>query len=168
MTRARLALFGGLLALAACSKPSAPKVTPISGRVTSTSASGINVEAKLEADNKNDIDLDIESFTAKLKLDNAVDVGPVTAPHAIHLPAHKKVQFDLPISFKWTEVLSLAPLALSNKDVPYEASGTVKVGAEGLEVEVPFKVTGVVTHAQMQAAVGKAIPKVPGLPGLPF
>jgi hypothetical protein len=48
--------------------------------------------------------------------------------------------------------------------VPYEASGTVKVSAESIDVEVPFKVSGVLTHQQVVQAVGSAIPKVPGLP----
>jgi LEA14-like dessication related protein len=164
MNAARPLLAAAVLSLAACSKPEPPTVTPISGRVTSISTTGITVEAKLEAHNPNDFDLNVKSFTATVVLDNTYNIGTVTSPHAIKLPAKKKKQIEIPIALKWNDVASLAPLAMSNKDVPYEASGTVKVSAESIELELPFKVTGIVTHAQIMQAVGKSIPKVPGLP----
>jgi LEA14-like dessication related protein len=164
MNRARSLLFAAALALGACSKPEPPTITPISGRITSISPSGMSVEAKLEGYNPNSFDITVKSFTAKVTLDDKYDIGTVTERKAIELPSKKKKQFDVPISLKWHDVAALAPLALSNRDVPYVAEGSVKVKAESIELEVPFKVNGIVTHAQISQAVGRSIPQIPGLP----
>lgn len=164
MTAARSLLAAAALTLVACSKPEPPTVRPISGRITSINGNGITVEAKLEAKNPNSFDIKVKSFNATIVLDDKINIGTVTSLHSITLPAEKKKQIDLPISVKWNDVGALAPLALSNRDVPYEASGTVKVAAGSVDLDLPFKVTGVVTHAQITQAVGKSIPHVPGLP----
>jgi LEA14-like dessication related protein len=153
-------------ALGACSKPEPPTVTPISGRVMSIDSTGMKVEAKLEAWNPNDFELGVKSFTAKITLDHQYNIGTVTSPHAVMLPPKKKKTFEVPISLKWNDVAALAPLALQNRDVPWEAEGTVKVSADSIDVELPFKVSGTVTHQQIVQAVGKSLPK--GLPALPF
>lgn len=164
MNAARPLLAAAVLALAACSKPEPPTVTPLSGRVSAISTTGITVEAKLEGYNPNDFDLGVKSFNATVVLDNTYNIGKVSSSHTIKLPAHKRTKFDVPISLKWNDVGALAPLAMSNKDVPFEATGTVKVSADSIDVELPFKVTGIVTHQQIVQAVGKSIPKIPGLP----
>lgn len=164
MIVARPFLAAALFALAACSRPEPPTVQPISGRVSAISNTGITVDAKLEAYNPNDFEISVKSFTATIVLDHQYDIGTVTSQHAVTLPAKKKKVFEVPISLKWHDVGALAPLALSNKDVPYEASGSVKVDTGAMDLDVPFKVAGVVTHAQISQAVGKSIPKIPGLP----
>ena len=103
-------------------------------------------------------------LSRSVTLDHRIIVGPVSSPEAVTLPAKKKRVFDVPISVKWNDVAALAPLALSSHDVPWDADGTVKIGAESLDVELPFKVSGVVTQKQISQAVGKALPKIPGLP----
>jgi LEA14-like dessication related protein len=164
VARPFLAAAVASVALVACSRPEPPTVQPISGRVSAISNTGITVDAKLEAYNPNDFEINVKSFTATVVLDHQYNVGTVTSTHAVSLPAKKKKVFEVPITIKWNDVGSLAPLAMSNKDVPYDASGTVKVGTGSFEVEVPFKVSGVVTHAQISQAVNKAIPHIPGLP----
>jgi LEA14-like dessication related protein len=163
MNAARPLLAAAVFALAACSKPEPPTITPVSGRVSSISTTGLTVEAKLEGYNPNDLDLGVKSFTANIVLDGSIDLGKVSSAHAIKLPAHKRTKFDVPIAVKWNDVGALAPLAMSNKDVPYEATGTVKVSADDIDVELPFKVSGVVTHQQIVQAAGKSIPHIPGL-----
>ena len=164
MIAARPLLAAAALALAGCSTPEPPTVKPISGRITTIDSNGITVEAKLEGHNPNDFDIKVKSFTATIVLDDKHNIGTVTSQQAITLPAEKKKVIDLPIAVKWNDVASLAPLALQNRDVPYEASGKVKVAAKSIDVELPFKVTGTVTHAQIMQAVGSAIPQIPGLP----
>jgi LEA14-like dessication related protein len=165
MNAARALLLAAALGLAACSRPEPPTVKPVSARVTSVGTNGIALNAKLEADNPNDVDLSIKSLSATITLDGKYTVGTVTIPHAITLPAKKKKQFEVPISMPWGNVAEIAPLALQNRDVPYEVKGTVKGGTESIDLQMPFTVTGVVTHQQIQQAVGSAIPK--GIP-LPF
>lgn len=152
------------VALAACSKPEPPTVRPISGRVTAISPAGIDVEAKLEAYNPNGFDIASKSFTATITLDHQYDAGTVTSTHPVTLPAEKKKVFDLPLSVKWNDVLGLAPLALSKRDVPWDADVKVTVSGGGIDVELPFKLSGVLTHAQITQAVGRSLPKIPALP----
>lgn len=164
MHAARFLSIAAAIALCGCSRPEPPTITPLSGRVASISPTGLTVEATLEGNNPNDFDLSLRSFTAQLTLDGKYDIGTVTAPHRIDLPANKKKTFQVPIAFRWHDVVGLAPLALSNRDVPYTADGRVKVTAGSVELEVPFKVSGVVTHQQIVEAVGRSLPRIPGLP----
>jgi len=164
MIVARPFLAAAAVAFVACSRPEVPTVQPISGRVSAISNTGITVDAKLEAYNPNDFEISVKSFTATIVLDHQYNIGTVTSAQAVTLPAKKKKLFEVPITIKWNDVGALAPLAMSSKDVPYEASGSVKVDTGSIDLDVPFKVTGVVTHAQISQAVGKAIPRIPGLP----
>jgi LEA14-like dessication related protein len=166
MSPARLPkiVLAAALGLAACTKPEPPTVKPISGRVTTVSPAGLDVEAKLEATNPNDFDILVKSYTATVKLDRRIEIGSMSSSQPITLPASKKKVIDVPISVKWNDVVALAPLALANRDVPWEAEGTVKVKAESLEVDLPFKVNGTLTHQQIVTAVGKSLPAIP----LPF
>jgi len=163
MSSARSLLLVATLALGACSRPEPPTVKPLSGRVTAITGTGLDVEAKLEAYNPNDFDIPVKSFTATITLDHKYDAGTVTSAHAVTLPGLKKKVFELPISVKWTDVASLAPLALVNRDIPFDADVKVIVDAKGVDVTVPFKVSGVVTHQQIVTAVGRSLPKIPGL-----
>jgi LEA14-like dessication related protein len=164
MSLARAFALGSLLALAACSKPEPPTVKPVSGRLLGITGEGLDVEAKLEAYNPNDFEIEVKSFTASVTIDRTINIPDVTSPQVVRLPAKKKKVFDLPVSLKWNAALGLAPLALANRDVPWEASGTVKIGGDSLEVDLPFKVSGIITHQQVTQAVGRALPKLP----LPF
>lgn len=163
MSSARSLLAVTALALAACSRPEPPTVRPISGKVTTISTTGLDLEAKLEATNPNGFDIPIRSFTAKITLDHKYDAGTVSSNHAVTLPAEQKKVFDLPISLKWNDVTTLAPLALVTRDIPWDADVTIKVDAKGIDVDVPFKVSGVITHLQIVTAVGRSLPKIPGL-----
>jgi LEA14-like dessication related protein len=152
------------LATGACTAPEVPTVKPVSGRVLGINTTGLELEAKLEAENKNDFDIEVKSFTATITLDKTIKIGTVSAPNPVTLPANKKKVFDVPMSVKWNDAMTLAPLALSNRDVPWEAEGKVQVGGNHLDVELPFKVSGVVTHQQIVQAAGRSLPKIPGIP----
>jgi LEA14-like dessication related protein len=150
--------------LLACSKPEPPTVRPVSGRFVGISPAGLDVEAKLEATNPNDFDIKVKSFTADVTLDRRIKVGTITSTTTITLPAKQKKVFDVPISVKWDDVSALVPLGLSNRSVLWEAEGKVKLSADGLDVSVPFKVDGSLSHQQIMTAVSKSIPQIPGLP----
>ena len=163
MSSARSLLVLAALAVAACSPPEPPTFKPISGRVTAITADGLDIEAKVEAYNPNDFDIPVESCTATVTLDHKYNVGTVTMPRPVTLPAQKKKLVDLPISLKWNDVASLAPLALVNRDIPWDADVKVKVDAKATDVVLPFKVSGVVTHQQIVTAVGRSLPRIPGI-----
>jgi LEA14-like dessication related protein len=152
------------LTIASCTKPEVPTVKPVSGRLTGVTTTGIDVEAKLEAYNPNDFEIEVRSYTATVTLDRNINVGTVTSQSKVTLPANKKKVFDVPVGVKWNDVQQLAPLALTNRDIPWEAEGKVKIGGDTIDVELPFKVNGIVTHQQVVQAVGRSLPKIPGLP----
>jgi LEA14-like dessication related protein len=153
-----------VLALLACSKPEPPTVRPVSGRFVGISQTGLDVEAKLEATNPNDFEIKVKSFTADVTLDHQIKVGSVTSESTITLPAKQKKVFDIPISVRWESVSALVPLGLSNRNVPWEAEGKVKLSADGLDVSLPFKVDGMLSHQQIMTAVRNSLPHVPGMP----
>ncbi len=166
--RAAPALLAAVMAIASCTKPELPTVKPVSGRLVGVSTSGIDVEAKLEAYNPNDFDIEVRSYSATVTLDHKINVGTVSSQQKVTLPAKQKKTFDVPVGIKWNDAQQLVPLALSTRDIPWDADGKVKIGGDSIDVELPFKVSGVVTHQQVQQAVNRSIPKIPGLPGLPF
>ena len=168
MTRARFLLLATVLVGLACTRPEPPTITPISGRVTRISPTGITVEAKLEGYNPNSFNIRVKGATAHVVLDEKVDVGTMKLPFPVVLPAGKRQLFDIPIALNWRDVVSLAPLALSNRDVPYVADGTINISAADIDLEVPFRVTGLVTHQQLMQAASRSIPQIQGLPKLPF
>ena len=168
MSCARAVLFAVATAFvsSACARPEPPTITPIAGRVVSISASGIKVEAKLEAYNPNGFDIRVERATTHLVLDRTFDAGTVTLPFPVDLPAKQRKDIDVPVALSWTDALQIAPMAISNRDVPYVADGTIRVSAASLELDLPFKVTGFVTHQQLVQAV-RSLPTLKGLE-LPF
>jgi LEA14-like dessication related protein len=164
MRSARPLALAAAFGLLACSKPEPPTVRPVSGRFVGISSTGLDVEAKLEATNPNDFEIKVKSFTADVTLDHRIKVGSVSSTTTVTLPAKQKKVFDIPISVKWEDLGALAQLGLSNKNVPWEAEGKVKLSADSIDVSLPFKVDGILTHQQIMTAVSQSIPKIPGLP----
>jgi LEA14-like dessication related protein len=159
-----VALCLGLLAIG-CSKPKPPTVTPRSARVTNVSLQGVDIAADLIVYNPNDIDLSVKKVTAKVTLDKKYDVGEFTESKPVLLPAKKKTIVKMPVQVRWADVMGLADLATSNRDIEYLIDGDAEVGGDVLRVNVPFTITGTVTHAELMQAAGKMVPK--GIP-LPF
>jgi LEA14-like dessication related protein len=147
-----------------CSKPKAPTVTPRSARVTNVSLRGVEITADLVVYNPNDIDLTVKSVTAKVTLDKKYDVGEFTDAKPVVLPAKKKTIVNVPIKVQWADVMGLADLATSNRDVDYLIDGDAQIGGDVLSVTVPFTITGTVSHAELMKAAGKAMPKGVQLP----
>lgn len=153
--------------LLACEKPSAPTLTPVSGRVTSVSVTGIGLEVVLDAKNPNGIDITTRSMTGKVTLDGKYQVGDVSTATTMTLPAKKTTRLTLPLTVQWKDITSVIALAASNRNVPYRIDGTVAIGGESLNVDVPFAIDGVVTHAELVKVTASSIPNLPGIPGLP-
>jgi len=151
------------LGLAACSRPQPPKVTPEGGRVTSISLGGLDVDVRLKVENPNDIDLDVESVVAHVTVDGTYDLGTVVIPKAVHLPANKTIEAVVPVHGAWGNLAALAPLAQKHADIPYEIDGTAKV-SNVVTLDLPFKITGTLSRAEMMRIAASAIPKLPGLP----
>jgi LEA14-like dessication related protein len=163
-----LCIFTSLVAWAvvACTKPDPPVLTPKEATVSGVTGAGVDLSAKIEAYNPNKFDLSARSVTAALTLDGKYDVGSVTIPRAVVIPAGQRVVLDVPISIKWTDLSPLLTVAANGQDVPYQLSGTVNIGGDTLNVDLPFKIGGIMTHDQIIKATLRSIPPFP-LPGLP-
>jgi LEA14-like dessication related protein len=161
---ARLVPFACAAALAVgCSKPTPPKVTPVGAKIRSVVPNGINLDVKLSAYNPNSFDLPVQSVTANVVVDGKHDLGTFTIPHPVTLAAKKKTNIELPVEVRWSDILGLAQLAMSKRDVDYVVKGEVELGGEMLHVTIPYKVTGKITHQELMKAGGKGLNRIPGL-----
>jgi LEA14-like dessication related protein len=157
----------GALACFGCSTPEAPKLTPEKGRITSVTATGMSLEVSLDAYNPNSFALSARSMKGKVILDGKHHIGDVVAPTAIKLPAKKHTKMTVPLSLQYKDISALITLAASRRDVPYRVEGTVELGGDKLNVDAPFAIEGVVTHAELVKATVSSLPNlnIPGLPG---
>jgi LEA14-like dessication related protein len=162
----RTAFAAAALVLVACAKPEAPRLTPLSAKITAISPLGIDMDLKLEAENPNGIDLTGREVKATITVDGRIVLGTVTVPSRVKLPAHQKTTIDVPVSSRWQDLSGLVGLVPAAKEVPYKVDGTVEIGGDSLNVTVPFHIVGTVTREQLVQATLNSLPKIPGfLPG---
>lgn len=161
----RSLLLAAALSLVACSRPEPPTLKPEVAAVTAVTAQGIDLRVQIQAYNPNSIDLTTRSMKATVLLDGKIDVGTVTVPTPLKLPAKKWTRIDAPLSVKWQDLTSIAALAAQSRGVPYQVNGTVAIGGETLNVDVSFRLTGTITQEQLVTVIGNSLPGLP-LPGL--
>lgn len=152
---------------AACSRPKAPQLTPQEAQITSVDVNGFDMRVKIDAFNPNGFPLAVRTVSAHVIVDGTQDLGTVTALQPINLPANAHTILDVPMNVKWKGIGGLATIAASKRPVPYVLDGTASVGGESLNVDVPFKLQGVLTAEQLQQAAVKSLQNIPGLQGLP-
>jgi LEA14-like dessication related protein len=166
MVARRIGFFFLLLAFAsatvvACSKPQPPKLTPKDVSVVAVSTAGLDLLLKIEATNPNGFTLSAQSFTGKAKLDDTWEMGTVTVSKPITLPPRTPTMLEVPMRLPWTDAMALAPLATAHRPVPYVVEGTVRIGGDKLNVEVPYSMSGTITPEQIANAALKALPRLP-------
>jgi LEA14-like dessication related protein len=161
-----LALAAALAA--ACKQPEPPRVTPKEARVAAVSPQGLEVVVKVEATNPNSISLSAQSFTGKAKLDGKWEMGTVTISKPVVLPPNVPTTIDVPMTMPWTDVKALATIIGAQRPVPYVVDGTIKIGGERLNVDVPFAVSGTISREELTAAALKSISAIPGLTAPPL
>lgn len=165
--RASLSLVFALAAAIACSKPLPPQLTPKEAKVTAIDPTGFDMRVKMEAYNPNGFALEVQSVTAHVIIDGTHDLGTVTASQPISLQANARTLIDVPLNVKWKGAVNLATIASTKKPIPYTVDGTATVGGASLNVDVPFKLEGVITPQQLQQAGLKSLQAIPALQGLP-
>jgi LEA14-like dessication related protein len=145
-------LFASALALAlplaGCSKPEPPRLTPQSVEVTSVSPTTVGLRLKLDAYNPNSFGLSVRSLSARVTLDEHIDLGTAEVPTGVSLAAkaHSPVVADLQLP--WRNAADVAKIATNRPSVPYRVDGTARVGGERLNVDLPFQLNGVLTREQ--------------------
>jgi LEA14-like dessication related protein len=170
MSIARRSLLSLLLlvAVAACSKPEPPKITPRAARVTSIDAKGMRLLLELEAYNPNGFPLIARTVTGALEVGAGAELGRASSAPSESIPAKGSSVISAELDVSWTNAGALAPFALSDKPVPYTFRGVATIGGERINLDVPFTVTGELTRAQvLQIGLkGLAPPGLP-IPALP-
>lgn len=146
-------------------KPSPPTLTPKEVTVTQVSAAGLSVEVLVVAKNPNSVSLTAERVVAKITLDDSVDLGEVTVDAPVKLPANKKKQMLVPMTFKATRVFEIAALAARKEVIPYRVSGHATVGANDWTVDVPFSIDGSIPRVELLKMVSVGLPTLP-VPGV--
>jgi hypothetical protein len=154
----------GVLAIGsgACKKPLPPKVTPKEARVTAISSRGLDVLLKVEATNPNAMTLSARSVTGKAKLDGRYDLGTVTIEKPVVLPPNNvPTMIDVPMTLPWSDLTTLGIVASATRPLPYTIEGTVAIGGERFNVDVPFRIDGTITREQIAGAALKSLPPLP-------
>ncbi len=148
-----------LAALAAgCSRPAPPTLTPERVSVTRIDMTGIALDIAMSATNPNSVDLTAGGISSHVVVDRRHDVGSVTLPQTVTLPAGQTTKLDVPVTLKWSDVGVLAQLAATRGAVPYAVDGTLEMGGSLLHVGVPFHLDGVITHEQIVGAMMNSLP----------
>jgi hypothetical protein len=144
--------------LAACARPLPPTITPEKVAVTRIDAAGIALDLTMSAMNPNSVDLTAADVTSHVVVDKTHDVGTVTLPKTLTLPAGKTTSIDVPVTLRWSDMGVLGALAASQGAVPYSVDGTLEMGGSLLHVGVPFHLDGAITRDQIAGAVLHALP----------
>ena len=160
--RSILLAAGLALAIAGCQKPEPPRLTPKEARVVALSPQGLDVLVKVEALNPNRMTLSAQAVTGKAKIDGKYELASVTITRPITLPPSTPTMIDVPMTLAWVDPRAVASLAATAKEVPYVFEGTVRVGGERLNVDLPFSMTGTISREQILAAALKGLPALPG------
>jgi hypothetical protein len=145
----------------ACTKPEPPKLTPKGIRVTSVTSTGLGVEADVDAENPNGFELSATAFTGRLVLDGKLEAGTVRVDQPFALPAHATTELRVPMTFAWSSLAAVAPMA-TRASVPYTVDGTVTIGGR-LSLAIPYALSGTLTQAELVKIVASSLPRLPGL-----
>jgi len=145
--------------VAGCSKPAPPTLAPERVTVTGVDPSGLALTVSMSATNPNSVDLTASDVSSHVVVSGR-DVGTVTVPQSVTLPAGKTTKLDVPMKVAWSDVGFVAQLAASNAPVPYSVDGTLELGGSLLHVGVPFHLDGTISHAQIFGAAMRSLPTI--------
>ena len=143
-----------------CSRPTPPTIAPDSAAVTSADPQGLHLAVTLTATNTNSVDLPVQDVTAHVVLGPSMDLGTVTVPKAVNLPAGLPTKLEVPVDVQWSDVVALVQMASNPAPIPFTVDGTVELGGPLLHVGVPFQIKGSLTHDQLMGAVTRSVTRL--------
>jgi LEA14-like dessication related protein len=150
-----------LACLGACGRPEPPTITPEKGEVSSVGPDGIHLVLHLGVKNPNRYDLSARSVTGRVKLAGQYDLGSVTVTQPFQLAAGKTTPMAVPMTVALRDVPRVLALAATNPTLPYEVEGQVTIGGEKINVDLPFRLSGIVTQEQLLKATANSLPRFP-------
>jgi LEA14-like dessication related protein len=149
---ARLLVVTSALALAtACAKPKPVTITPKSAQVQSLSPRGVELAVAFDVTNPNRFPLIVHSVDGHFSVGAGAgtELGTAHAEPSASIAAQATSTVTSTVAVGWTNLAALAPFALSPGAVPYTFTGSATLGGSGLNVSVPFTLTGELTRAQL-------------------
>lgn len=124
--------------------------------LTELTPTGASLRLKLAAANPNAFALSANSFKAHLTFDNGrIDAGTVNVTTPFSLAPNTTTELDVPVTLSYAGMAALGVLAAQKPQIPYTVDGTVNIGGEKLNVDLPYTLTGTVTQAQVIQATVK-------------
>ena len=154
------ALLAGHIA-GGCNRPKPPTITPEKGELTSIGPDGIHLTLHLRVENPNSFDLSARSATGRVLLEGKYEVGSVALAQPFRLPAGQASRLSVPTTLALRDVPVILGLAASNRDLTYDVDGTVNVGGDSINVNLPFHLSGAITHEQLLRATMNSLPRLP-------
>ncbi|MDP9148754.1 MAG: LEA type 2 family protein [Myxococcota bacterium] len=159
--RGRPILWTAIALAVGCSTPAPPTLSPDRVTVTRIDAQGMGLRLQLTAVNPNARDLSVRQVSARIVVDRVHDIGQLTVPGEIVLPAGKATALDVPLSLGWGEIGLLTQLAASGNAVPYSVDGTLAMGTPLSGLGVPFHLQGRISHDEIVNAAVNSLPWPP-------
>ncbi|HMI84418.1 MAG TPA: LEA type 2 family protein [Polyangiaceae bacterium] len=153
--------IGLLFGLGACNRPKPPTITPEKGELTAIGADGVHLMLHLAVENPNRFELSARTVTGRVLLEGKYDVGSVAVSQPFRLPAGQVTLLSVPSTLALRDVPVVLGLAASNRDLTYDVDGTVNVGGESLNLDLPFHLSGELTHEQLLRATMNSLPRFP-------
>jgi LEA14-like dessication related protein len=145
----------------ACNRPKPPTLTPEKGELTAIGPDGIHLTLFLGVENPNRFDLSARSVAGRVLLDGKHDMGTVAVSQPFRLAGGQVTHLAVPITLGLKDVPLVLGLAASNRDISYDVDGTVNVGGDSLNVNLPFHLSGQITHEQLVRATVNSLPRFP-------
>jgi hypothetical protein len=147
--------------IGACNRPKPPTITPEKGELAAIGPDGIHLMLHLGVENPNRFDLSANSVTGRVLLDGKYDVGSIAVSQPFRLPAGQVTRLSVPTTLALRDVPVVLGLAASNRDLAYDVDGTVNVGGDSINVNLPFHLSGQLTHEQLLRATMNSLPRLP-------
>jgi len=138
--------------------PRAPKLTAESAKVLKVSAKGVEIEVTIDVHNPNPIPLAARKVTARVKLDNEIDLGEVTVDSKMSFPAEKHTKLVVPITLEWGDLPKVAMLASKKEKIPFHLDGKAEVGVDEFNFDIPFETDGEISRQQILDATKQSLP----------
>lgn len=154
--------LGSGLALVGCDffRPKPPKLTPRSAEITQVTSAGLGIRVHLTANNPNRVDLSVQNIDVRTTLAGR-DLGRSRIANTTRLPSHQDVPLSIELLAPWQDLPGILVATALNENVPYHLSGTVRVGGERINLDVPFEVDSTLPRQILVNAAGNSLPNLP-------
>ncbi len=121
-----------------------PKVKLEDVKVNKMAISGIELDIVLEVLNPNNIDFDVKNLTYSLDVnDKQVTSGKLK--EKVLVKGKEKTLVSVPLTLKYTDILSSALMLLKQEGMPYRVKGSAEIGP----FTIPFDDTGTLDSADL-------------------